>query len=145
MPTESQRESVFRRMLVREAGTNADASLVAAAARRLCEQFARELTPLIGALGVAAIYARSLHLAQRRFPQLAPFSASQQEEHDPISRAQRLIERQELTVAIDVAGGMLASVVQLLTSFIGEGLTASLLRKAWPDDFARSSTEDITR
>ena len=130
-------------MLVRQGGANPDSSLVAAAARRLCEQFARELTPLIGGLGVTAIYARSLLLAQRRFPQLAPVSASQQDD-DPISRAQRLIERQEASVAIDVAGVMLASVVQLLTSFIGEGLTASLLRKAWPDDFA-GSTEDNTR
>jgi len=132
-------------MLAREAGTNADASVVAAAARRLCEQLARELTPLIGSLGVAAIYARGLHLAQRQFPRLAPVSDSQHEEDDPISRVQHFIAHQESDVAIDLAGAMLASVVYLLTSFIGEGLTASHLRKAWPDDFAGSSAEDIAR
>ena len=65
MPGDSQRERAFRRTLGREAGTNADACVVAAAARRLSEQFARELTPLIGALGVGAIYARSLHLTNK--------------------------------------------------------------------------------
>jgi hypothetical protein len=132
-------------MLVREAGTNADASVVAATARRLSDQFARDLTPLIGSLGVAAIYARNLHLAQRQFPQLAPVPASQQDGDDPISRAQHFIAHQELNVAIDLAGAMLASVVELLTSFIGEGLTVSVLRKVWPDDFAGSSTDDFTR
>jgi hypothetical protein len=143
MPPESPCESIFRRILAREAGPHADASTVAAAARRLCEQFARELTPLIGALGVGAIYARSLHLAQRRFPGLMPVSPAEQD--DPISRAQHFIAHQEVNVVIALAGAMLASVVELLTSFIGEGLTAGLLRKAWPDDFAGSSTEDFTR
>jgi hypothetical protein len=145
MPSDSQRESAFRRMLAREAGANADASVVAATARRLSEQFARELTPLIGALGVAAIYARSLHLAQRQFSGLMPVSASQQDGDDPIARAQHFIAHQESKVAIDLAGAMLATVVELLTAFIGEGLTASVLRKAWPDDFAVSSMEDISR
>jgi hypothetical protein len=145
MPGDSQRENAFRKMLAREAGANADASVVAAAARRLSEQFARELTPLIGALGVGAIYARSLHLAQRQCSGLMPVSAPHEDGEDPISRAQHFIAHQEPHVAIDLAGAMLASAVELLASFIGEGLTASLLRKAWPDDFARSSTEDNTR
>jgi hypothetical protein len=62
-----------------------------------------------------------------------------------MARAQRLIERQESAVALDLAITMLTSAVALLASFIGEGLTTNLLRKAWPDDFARSTGEDITR
>jgi len=69
---------VFRRMLAREVGTDADAPAIAAAGRRLCERFAEQLTPLIGDPGVAAIYARSLHLTQRNVPGLAPVRASAQ-------------------------------------------------------------------
>jgi hypothetical protein len=135
---------VFERLLAREAGATIDAPAVAAAARRLSEHFAGELTPLIGELGVTAIYARSLHLAQQKFHGLAPVLASQQND-EPIARAQRLIEHQESAVANDLAIAMLTSAVELLSSFIGEGLTTSLLRKTWPDDFAGSTTEDITR
>jgi hypothetical protein len=137
------RQRVFERLLVREVGTKTDASAVAATARRLSEHFAGQLTPLIGELGVAAIYARSLHLAQQKFHVLAPVPA--QQDDGPIARAQHLIEHQESAVAIDLAVAMLTSAVELLASFIGEGLTTSLLRKAWPDDFAGSTTEDITR
>jgi hypothetical protein len=91
----------------------------------------------------SAIYARSLHLAQQKFHGLAPVLA--QPDDGPIARAQHLIEHQESAVAIDIAVAMLTSAVELLASFIGEGLTTSLLRKAWPDDFAGSTTEDITR
>jgi len=138
------RQRRFHRLLAREAGTNTDPSAVAAAARRLSEEFAGQLTPLIGELGVVAIYARGLHLAQRQFPRLATVPAPQPDD-GPIVRAQRLIEHQELAVATDLAVAMLNSVVELLTSFIGEGLTTSVLRKAWPGDFAGSTTEDITR
>ena len=71
------RQRVFRRMLAREAGTGASAPAIAAAARRLCQHFAQQLTPLIGDAGVAAICARSLHLTQQKFPRLAPVGANE--------------------------------------------------------------------
>jgi hypothetical protein len=134
------REAVFRRMLAREAGTNADTPHIAVAARRLSEELARELTPLIGDLGVASIYARSLHLAQRQCPGFVPVSASEQDE-GPISRTQDVIKHQQSAVASEFAVVALTTTVQLLASFIGEGLIASLLRRTWPGDFA-GTTED---
>jgi hypothetical protein len=144
MPGDHPGARLFERLLVREAGTKTDAPAVAAAARRLSEHFSGQLIPLIGELGVTAIYARSLHLAQQQCPSLAPVLASQQDD-GPIARAQRLIEHQESAVALDLAVAMLTSAVELLASFIGEGLATSLLRKARPDDFAGSTPEDITR
>jgi hypothetical protein len=135
---------MFDRLLAREAGTETGAPAVAAATRRLSEHFAAQLTPLIGDLGVTAIYRRSLHLAQQKFHGLAPVITSH-EDDGPIVRAQHLIEHQDPAVAIGLAIAMLTFAVELLASFIGEGLTTSLLRKAWPDDFAGSTTEDITR
>jgi integrase len=54
MTSDNMRQRAFRRMLAREAGTDADAPAIAAAARRLCERFAEQLAPLIGDAGVAA-------------------------------------------------------------------------------------------
>jgi hypothetical protein len=141
MSPNRRRELIFRRILAREAGANADAAGLAVAARRLNEHLARELTPLIGALGVDAIYSRSLHLAQQQYPSLVPGPASNHD-NGSISRAEHVLEHQESAVAFAVA--MFSASTELLASFIGEALTTSLLRKAWPDDFAGSATEDIT-
>ena len=135
--------NVFRRLLAREAGMAADASATAAAARRLCEHFAHQLTPLIGDAGVTAICARSLHLAQRDFPELAsvrPFNHSA----GPLAPLQSFLEQQEPTAATEVAVVVLATASELLASFIGESLTTRLLREAWPDDFAADTNEETT-
>ena len=135
------RERVFRRMLAREAGTGANAPAIAAAARRLCERFAEQLTPLIGDAGVAAICARSLHLTQRNVPGLAPVRASARGDA-PFALLQLSLEQQEPAAATEVAVAVLATASELLASFIGESLTTSLLREAWPDDFAGDTTEE---
>ena len=138
------RQRVFRRMLAREAGTGADAPAIAAAARRLCERFAEQLTPLIGNAGVAAICARSLHLTQLNVPGLAPVRASAQEE-PPFALLQVSLEQQEPAVATEAAVALLATVSELLAVFIGESLTNRLLCEAWPDDFAGDITEETAR
>ena len=141
MTSDNRRQRVFRRMLAREAGTGANAPAIAAAARRLCERFAEQLTPLIGDAGVAAICARSLHLTQRNIPGLAPVRPSAQGDA-PFALLQRSLEQQEPAAATEAAVALLATVGELLASFIGESLTTRLLREAWPDDFAGDTTEE---
>lgn len=140
MTSDDVRE-VFRRMLAREAGTGADAPAIAAAASRLCERFAGQLTPLIGDTGVAAICARSLHLTQRNVPELAPFRASAQGD-SPFALLQLSLEQLEPAAASEAAVAVLATASELLALFIGESLTTNLLREAWPDDFAGDTTEE---
>jgi hypothetical protein len=141
MTSDNMPQRVFRRILAREAGTGANASAIAAAARRLGERFAEELTPLIGDAGVAAICARSLHLTQRNVPGLAPVRASDRGDA-PIALLQRALEQQEPAAATEAAVAVLATASELLASFIGEGLTTRLLHQAWPDDFAGDTTEE---
>jgi hypothetical protein len=141
MTSDNVRQGAFRRMLAREAGTGANAPAIAAAARRLCERFAEQLTPLIGDAGVAAICARSLHLTQRNVPGLAPFRPSAQGDA-PCALLQLSLEQQEPAAATEAAVALLATVSELLASFIGEGLTTRLLREEWPDDFAGDTTEE---
>jgi hypothetical protein len=141
--TSDNKQQVFRRMLTQEAGAGADASAVAAAARRLCEHFARRLSPLVGDVGVAAIYARSLHLAKRQFPERASGNPPDGDD-GPFTRAQRFLEHQESTVAAEAAVMLLTTVGELLASFIGEALTTRLLQETWPDEFAGDTTEETT-
>ena len=132
---------VFRRMLEREAGTGANAPAIAAAARRLCEHMSRQLTPLIGDAGVAAICARSLHLTERNVRGLASVRASAQGDA-PFALLQLSLEQLEPAVATEATVALLDTVSELLGLFIGEGLTTRLLREAWPDDFAADITEE---
>ena len=143
MMTGSTRERVFQRLLAREAGTDADARTIAAAARRLCERFAQQLSPLIGDAGVAAICARSLHLTQQQFPSVPPLRPSGQDDA-PFTRVQVSLEQQDPVVATKAAVAVLTTAGDLLAAFIGESLTTRLLREAWPDDFAGDTTEETT-
>ena len=141
MTGDDMRQAAFRRMLAREAGAGANAPAIAAAARRVCERFAAQLTPLIGDAGVAAICARSLHLTQLNARGPAPARSSAQGEA-PFARLQQFLEQQEPAAAAETAVGVLARATELLALFIGESLTTLILREAWPDDFAGDTTEE---
>ena len=140
MTSDSNRQRLFRRMLAREAGTDADVPAIAAAARRACERFANHLAPLIGDAGMAAICARSLHLTERNVPGVAPVCASAQGS-SRFAVLQQFLEQQEPAAATEAAVAVLATSGELLASFIGDGLTNSLLREMWPEDFAGEATE----
>ena len=126
------RQEAFRRLLAREAGSDEDAPAIALAARRLCERFSQQLSPIIGDAGVAAICSRSLRLAQRRFPSLPLIPVHGDK---PFARVQESLQGLEPGVASDAAIAVLTTASSLLDSFIGEGLTTRLLRGAWPDNF----------
>jgi hypothetical protein len=143
MTTSQSWESAFERLLARHAGTGTDAPAVAAAARRLCEEFAQHLRPLIGDGGVAAICGRSLQLAERRFPGLAPARASGQD-GDPFTHVQHFLEHQDPVIAIRAAVTVLVLASEVLASFIGETLTRLLLHETWPDQFDRIPPEPTT-
>jgi len=143
MTTGNSLEPAFERLLARQAGTGADAAAVAAAARRLCEEFAQHLRPLIGDGGITAICGRSLQLAERRFPGFAPARSSGQD-GDPITHVQHFLEHQDPVVAIRAAVTVLAIASEVLASFIGETLTRLLLHETWPDEFDRIAPEPTT-
>jgi hypothetical protein len=143
MASENTRQRVFQGMLMREAGPGADAAAVAAAALRLCERIARQLAPLIGEAGVAAICDRALYLAQQRVPRLAPVRAAQPED-GPFTRAHLFIEHQDPALVSEAALALLTTVSELLASFIGDSLTTHLLREAWADDFDSDAAEETT-
>ena len=141
MTTDDMLRQVFQRILTREAGLDADAAAIAAAARLLCEHLAKQLAPLIGDGGVAAIYTRSWHLVQRQFPGVAPVRASD-EGHGPFAPVQQFLAHQRPAVASEAAVALFTTIGELLVLFIGRHLTIGLLSEAWPDDFAADTVEE---
>jgi hypothetical protein len=124
----------IQRALTREAGTDADARTLAAAAVRVYDTLAGQLALLIGDGGVRALTARSLHLVQRDFPWLAEAREPDATE-GPFAQVAFCLERQEPAVAREGAAAVLTTLGGLLEALIGETLTMRVLRAAWPRAF----------
>jgi hypothetical protein len=123
-------------LLEQETGQQADASTVAAAASRVYDRLVGQMTPLIGARGVDAIAARSLHLTRREFPWLQEFPDSG--DSDGVCAQNRLrLEQQDAATAKDAAVAALATLVGLLITLIGRGLTSRLVEAAWVTQLPR--------
>ena len=128
-------------VLAQHAGSGGDAEALAAAARRAYEDLARVSAPLICQVGVDALTGRALHLAGREYPWLVKTGEPEQAEA-PFARVISSLQRQDPAVATEAAGAVFATFAGLLITFIGEPLTAGLLRQAWPAAFSDASTEE---
>jgi hypothetical protein len=129
------------KVLAQHAGPAAGAEALAAAARRAYDDLARVSAPLIGQVGVDALTGRALHLAQREYPWLVPTGEREQAE-EPFTQVIGCLERQDPAVATEAAGAVFAILTELLVTFIGEPLTARLLRQAWPNAFSDANTQE---
>lgn len=127
--------------LAQRAGSAADAAALAAAAQRAYDDLAQVSVPLIGQVGVDALTGRTLYLAQRQYPWLIDTREPDQW-NGPFAQIRFCLERQDPTIAAEAAGAVLTTFSGLLVTFIGENLTARLLRTAWPDAFSDASMEE---
>ena len=129
------------KVLAQHAGPAAGAEPLAAAARRAYDDLARVSAPLIGQVGVDALTGRAVHLARREYPWLVDTREPDHAE-GPFAQVKTCLERQDPAVAIECVGAVLATFTELLVTFIGEPLTAGLLRKAWPGAFSDARPSD---
>jgi hypothetical protein len=127
--------------LAQRAGAAPGAAALAAAAQRAYDDLAQVSAPLIGQVGVDALTGRTLYLAQRKYPWLVHTREPEQWK-GPFAQIVFCLERQDPAVATEAAGAVLTILTGLLVTFIGEPLTARLLRKAWPDAFSDASIEE---
>jgi len=129
------------RVLRHQAGPDADAAALAAAARRAYDELTGVLAPLIGHVGIDALIGRAVHLAQREYPWLAKTADPDQTE-GPFTDVSISLAQQDSLLATEAGAAVLATFTGLLVTLIGEPLTARLIRQAWPDGFSDSSTEE---
>ena len=122
------------RVLIERAGAGAGTRDLADAAKHAYDDLARVATPLIGQVAVDALTGRALFLAQQHYPWLAATPGAR-EWSGPFDQVVFCLEQQVPAVATEAGGAVLATLTDLLVTFIGQALTTRLLHEAWPEAF----------
>lgn len=141
LDTTALRELALK-IIAHHAGPNAGPKALAAAAGRIFDDLDRVVAPLIGHVGVDSMTARALHLTALEYPCVV-LKRDHDEADRPFAQALVCLEQQDAAVATAAAAAVFATFTGLLGAFIGEPLTARLLRKAWPDAFSDTPTEEM--
>ena len=102
------------------------------------------LASIVGVRGVAALYSRSLHLANRAFPWLpdASISAPMALDVRPLTAA---LAGQTAADAAMAGARVLREFHALLTTLIGASLTERLLRSVWAPFLSNPPSQDSTQ
>jgi hypothetical protein len=102
-----------------EAGTtNADTHAVG----RVCDKLGRPLTTLAGAAGFRSLLARALTLAKQESPVIAAWEVKSDGSLQGLNGE-----------AAQSGAVLIAQLIGLMITFIGESLTLRLLHDVWPD------------
>lgn len=100
------------------------------AAINLWEQLATQIISIVGEDGFNSLYARSIFLGQSTFPWLAAGSPSTHNDHR-FSGLKIIFKGQTPEQASAANSLLLITFTDILTSLIGEQLTANVLHSAW--------------
>lgn len=132
------------RRLLQSAQVSASASSaeeLAAAAGRMYQALFQSFAPVLGAAGIRALFARSVKLTAADFPCLGkiPIAAiapiATRPADDYVKVVQHVIDglsRLEPAIAAEVAIGLCATLLGLLTKLIGEPLVWQFIKHALP-------------
>jgi hypothetical protein len=119
----------------------ADARQVAATVVLTLERGRTTLAPIVGALSIAALYQRSLHLAMRSHPWLGGvFKGGHHAIDCPALSA--MLAQQTSPVAAEGGGALLQTFYEVLTTLIGKDLTDRLLDSIWKNTLSGSPAQD---
>jgi hypothetical protein len=129
--------------LTRRVAKEADPAQVADAMAATWRDIDAALVPIVGRLGVAALYKRSLYLASSAHPWL---SALGEGDHTTIDLAalKSVVGQQAGADAALGANAFLQTFYQLLGSLVGPALTERLLRSVWADSPGGPPAQDTT-
>ena len=114
-----------RRLLGHEAAAAGAGTAPTSVGSRVYERLLEQLTPLVGESGVQAMFVRSAKLVQGEFTPVARASIFEGATH-----LRALLLSNELSE--ESVARLFAAFLTLITTFIGERLTAQILRRAWP-------------
>lgn len=115
-----------RRLLAQE-GAGAAGDNVAAAAGQVYDKLHAHLAPLLGGMGVQALFVRSAKLTPGKLAGLAEVSVL-----EGSARLREHLQRQGSVVDAESAAALFGTFLSLLTTFVGERLVTQVLRRAWP-------------
>src|SRR6266508_2566258 len=142
-PTPPAPEALARQLLAAEAGERTRPEELAAAGERAYLRLRERLAVLLGPTGFDALWARAVHLAQRKFRSDDTTAAEESVPmhgyglHAAVRGREPAVGHHNLVVAF-------ASFITLLFTVIGEELSLRFIRQIWPDlspDAAESRAE----
>jgi len=113
--------------------TSIDANAVAEAAAKTWRELAFRLSPIIGVVGMEALFKRSLHLTNLSFPWLSD-AAAPTPESSPFSQLYAGLKQQGTIAAIQASEMVLIVFTELLGTLIGVKLTRDLLLSLCKDE-----------
>jgi len=120
-----------RRLVEHEAGGMSDPSGSAAAVESACRKLRDELTDILGAAGIAALFRRALKLAQRDHPLLAGVVVTADSTTFFTNLTQKLAGASD-DEAFAAGESIVNHLLQLLVMLLGEDLTMYPVSKIWP-------------
>jgi hypothetical protein len=118
-----------RRVLAIEAASHRANEAHTHEAVRVCEKLKISLTRLAGAEGFASLLRRSLALARTEVPSLSDITLNP----DCSMEGLETLAAQDPQGAVEAGAAIIAHLLGLLVTFIGEPLTLRLVRESWPD------------
>jgi len=128
--------TLARRVLLHEAGGRVEPDALAEAAERASAQLRRRLADLIGLTGYTMLVARAVRLAQAEVPAVESVTVDAGAGAAGSLRGVRalvLANSDEPGVTEAGLSAILAHVIGLLITFIGEDLTKRQIREVWPE------------
>ena len=125
MPSTSMRD-LAQRLLALEASSDAEANTHTYEVVRVCDKLRISLIRFAGVEGFKALMRRALVLARAEAPALESVTL------DADGRLNG-IEKLVATDEIESATAIIAHLLSLLATFIGEPFTLRLVREVWPD------------
>ena len=138
-------KELAQRLLWHEAGGRLEAEVLAAAAERTLDRLRSRLTDLLGQAGFIALYRRALRLAQGEFPALENLAVDAKPD-ERLLGLHEFADANSENPATVVAGfsALLAHLIWLLVTFVGDNLTVRLIYEIWPE-IAQDARDPSTR
>jgi hypothetical protein len=119
-----------QRLLTYEAAAGKNSEPAEFAAFRVCAKLRRPLITLAGVAGFRSLLSRALTLARAEVPSLC---AVQVATDGSLKGLDELASQTDKEQARDGGSILVAHLIGLLLSFIGEGLTLRLVQDVWPE------------
>jgi hypothetical protein len=119
-----------RRLLTYEAAAGKNSEPTESAAFRVCEKLRQPLCSLAGVAGFRSLLSRALALARAEAPSL---STVQVGADGSLKGLDELGPQKDKDISKEGGAILIAQLLGLLLTFIGEGITLHLVQDVWPE------------
>lgn len=128
-----------RRLMTQEVGEIRDAEALASAVVAVHAKFLSSVSSLVGLMGSAGLFRRSLRLTEAEFPCYARVRTD--ELNGLLNAVGVCLRTQTPDVGREASIALLTAYFHLLRSYIGEEVTRHLILETWPELVLSSSRE----